>query len=86
MQKTEPLPVDAIAALHEGRKIDAIRSVRAARNLELKEAKDVVDAYIRNDAALRASFAERQARARQGLVRGAVVLGLLVLVYWLLAR
>lgn len=86
MQETEPLPVDAIAALHEGRKIDAIRSVRVARSLELKEAKDVVDAYIRNDAALRESFAERQTRAKQGLMRGAVVLALLVLAYWLLDR
>lgn len=40
------LPADALAALHEGRKIEAIKILRAQRGLGLKEAKDEVDAYL----------------------------------------
>ena len=42
------LSAEALAALHEGRKIDAIKILRAERGLGLKEAKEEVDAYLRN--------------------------------------
>jgi hypothetical protein len=38
------LPAEAIAALQQGNKIDAIRIVRAELGIGLKEAKDLVDA------------------------------------------
>ena len=41
------LPADVIAALHEGRKIDAIKLLREQRGIGLKEAKEEVDAYLR---------------------------------------
>lgn len=40
------LPVEAVAALRSGNKIEAIKAVRAARRLDLKDAKDLVDRYI----------------------------------------
>lgn len=42
----QDLPRDAIAALEKGSKIEAIRHVREARNIGLKEAKDVVEEYL----------------------------------------
>lgn len=47
MTTNSGLPADALAALHEGRKIDAIKLLRAQRGIGLKEAKDEVDAYLR---------------------------------------
>lgn len=41
------LPTDVIAALHEGRNIDAIKLLREQRGIGLKEAKHEVDAYLR---------------------------------------
>lgn len=38
---------EAIAALKRGNKIEAIKFLRKARGLDLKEAKDAVDAYER---------------------------------------
>ena len=40
------LPVEALAALQGGNKIEAIKVVRAAHRLDLKDAKDLVDRYV----------------------------------------
>lgn len=40
------LPVEALAALQSGNKIGAIKAVRAAQRLDLKDAKDLVDRYV----------------------------------------
>ena len=45
---TRPLPPEAIAALLRGHKIDAIRIVREQHGVDLKAAKDLVDAYARD--------------------------------------
>jgi len=57
----EPLPVDVIAALQQGNKIEAIKRLRDARNLDLKAAKDRVDDYVRNDPALTRKYREQSA-------------------------
>lgn len=62
------LPAAAVAALHEGRKIRAIKIVRRELNLDLKAAKDTVEAYIRSQPALEASLDARQAEATRGLL------------------
>ena len=46
MNEDTELPQDVLAAIRANRKIDAIKLLREQRNLGLKEAKDVVDAYI----------------------------------------
>lgn len=49
MTKPIDLPVDVIDALHAGRKIEAIKLLRKHRGIDLKEAKDIVDAYAREN-------------------------------------
>ena len=44
-ERSEALPPEAIDALQRGNKIEAIKLVRAAQKLDLKDAKDRVDAY-----------------------------------------
>ncbi len=43
-----PLPSEALAALERGNKIEAIKIVRAAQGIGLKEAKDAVEAHARD--------------------------------------
>ncbi len=61
------LPAQAIAALRQGNKIEAIKIVRAERGLGLKEAKDAVDAYAGQDPQLKAAFAASSARSKRSL-------------------
>ena len=48
-----PLPDDVVAALRQGNKIEAIRRLREAWKIGLKEAKDRIDAHVAADPALR---------------------------------
>ncbi len=74
-----PLSPAAIAALHEGDKIQAIKIVRRERGLGLKESKDLVDAYIRSQPLLHQAYTEAQAQARRGaLLWVAIVVAVLV--------
>ena len=77
-------PTDAIQALRRGNKIEAIKLVRLARNIGLKEAKDAVEDYLRAQPALLQQLNASQAQGREGFVRWLVVI-LLVLAagtYW----
>ena len=47
MTDTPELPDDVIAAIRGNRKIEAIKRLREARGLGLKEAKHAVEAYAR---------------------------------------
>ena len=49
MSDKTSLPADVIAAIHANRKIDAIKLLREHRNIGLKEAKQAVDAYVREN-------------------------------------
>jgi hypothetical protein len=40
------LPSDVKDAVHANRKIDAIKLLRGQRDLDLKEAKEIIDAYV----------------------------------------
>jgi hypothetical protein len=82
---TPTLPVAAIAALQEGNRIEAIKLVREASGLGLKEANDLVHAYIRSQPTLQAKFAASAERTRRGclfMVASAVALIAAVLVFW----
>ena len=75
---TEPtqssmLPNAAVEMLWRGDVIAAIKVVRAERNLGLKEAKDLVDAYIRSQPSLRQKMEQVQAEMWQKLKRGLLV-------------
>ncbi len=43
----DPLPEDVLTALQRGDKIEAIKLLRVRRKLDLKDAKDAVDAYLK---------------------------------------
>jgi ribosomal protein L7/L12 len=63
----------AVEMLWRGDVIAAIKVVRAERNLGLKEAKDLVDAYIRSQPSLRQKLEQAQAEMWQKLKRGLIV-------------
>ncbi|MBV7539769.1 ribosomal protein L7/L12 [Acidovorax sp. sic0104] len=69
-----PLPPDVLTALDDGHPIEAIKRLRAATGLGLKEAKDLIDAHQRGE---EAAFAARSAApthvpdaVRQALAEG----------------
>jgi ribosomal protein L7/L12 len=63
----------AVEMLWRGNVIEAIKVVRAERNLGLKEAKDLVDAYIRSQPSLRQKLEQAQAEIWRKLKRGLLV-------------
>jgi ribosomal protein L7/L12 len=44
-----PIPPSAVAALHEGRKIEAVKRVRPELGVDLKAAKERVEEFLRAD-------------------------------------
>ena len=85
---SRPLPPAAIAALSNGKKIDAIKIVRQEWGMGLKDAKDTVEAYIETQPALAATMREANSNSQRGCVLGLLVLVLLAAVayYFLQAR
>ena len=76
------LPADVIEALTQGNKIEAIKRLRVARGIGLKEAKDAVDNYVPSDPVIRARLAESRERSRRGcLTYLGVLVGLAAIVY-----
>lgn len=79
----QPLPVAAIAALHKGNKIEAIKIIRRERNIDLKAAKDAVEEYLRGQPALQASLTAKQGEALRGALRWLfIAVALAALVYF----
>ena len=82
-ERSEPLPPEAIDALQRGNKIEAIKIVRQAQKLDLKDAKDKVDAYVQSDPVLQQKFAAAQAETTRSLVRWIIIIiGLALLGYF----
>lgn len=85
-EHSEALPPEAIAALQQGNKIEAIKLVREAQKLDLKDAKDKVDAYVKNDPVLQQKFASAQAETKGSLVRWLIIIAVGILGYYFFAR
>ena len=51
-ERRDDFSAEAITALWQGNKIEAIKILRQAHHLDLKDAKDKVDQYVRNEPAL----------------------------------
>ena len=84
---TEQLPSAAIAALHQGNKIEAIKIVRRERGIGLEEAKDAVDLYVQGDALLQSKFAAAQAGSkRRFLIWTAALVVLALIGYYLFSK
>lgn len=75
--RTTDLPKAAIEALWQGNVIGAIKVVRQERKIGLKEAKDLVDAYIGSQPALKKKLDQVLATAKNRMVRW--LIGFLVL-------
>jgi ribosomal protein L7/L12 len=63
------LPQTAVAALRQGRMIEAVKLVRLEQNIGLREAKDLIDRYLQSRPALKNRIDEANADAREGLLR-----------------
>lgn len=84
--KYQPLPLEAVTLLNEGRVIEAIKSVRQAERLGLKEAKDRVDAYLAREPLLKAQIELQQRAARRKFFLWFLVVDVVIVaavIYWL---
>ncbi len=81
-ERSEALPSEAISALQRGNKIEAIKIVREASKLDLKDAKDRVDDYVKNDPVLQQKFASAQAETTSSLVRWLIIIAVAILAYF----
>lgn len=82
MKSRPELPGDVLEAVHSNRKIDAIKLLRAHRNLGLKEAKHMIDAYIVEHPQL-----IRQPTAGEGTAFGRIFfVGIIVAIVYLVYR
>lgn len=84
--KFQQLPLEAITLLNEGRVIEAIKVVRQAEGLGLKDAKDRVDAYVAREPILKAQLELAQRAARRRFFFWFLVVDALIVaavIYWL---
>jgi hypothetical protein len=87
--KHKPLPLEAVTLLQEGRVIEAIKAVRQAEVLGLREAKQRVDAYIAGEPLLRAQLELQQRAARRKFFFWFLVIDLAIVagvIYWMFYR
>ncbi|PKO50861.1 MAG: 50S ribosomal protein L7/L12 [Betaproteobacteria bacterium HGW-Betaproteobacteria-20] len=80
--ENQQLPLSAIDALKQGRKIEAIKLIRQLNGLGLKEAKDLIDDYLRSHPEL-----QSQEKIKESSL--SVVIIFLVLIftaYWFFIR
>ena len=81
MNEQTDLPPDVISAIRAHRKIEAIKMLRELRGLGLKEAKDAVEAYERDNPHL---MAPRSESGGGPLLLVAIVAAAAFAVYWFL--
>ncbi len=79
------LPPLAVSALMKGRKIEAIKIVREKQGIELKEAKEVVEEYIRSDPLIQIELKHVQ-RNSSGFGWILLLIGLGTLAWYFLAN
>jgi hypothetical protein len=87
--KFAPLPLEAVTLLNEGQVIEAIKCVRQAEGLGLKEAKARVDGYLSREPLLRAQIELRQRAARRKFFFWFLVVDLAIaaaVIYWMFYR
>ena len=69
-----PLPPAVVAAIEQGRLIDAIKLLRESTGSGLKDAKDAVDEYVRSHPELAMKLKAQQAEMNQALLRWGLIL------------
>ena len=83
MDKYEKLSPDVLNAIHSNRKIEAIKLLRESNNLGLKEAKQVVDKYMRENPDLIVESGNAKGLGINGLI---LIIAAIVLLYFLNSR
>lgn len=78
VRSANDLPPSVVEALQQGRKIEAIKILRRERGLELKQAKDAVDAFAEAQPSLTRSA--RTPRSDSGMGRVLLVAALIAVV------
>jgi hypothetical protein len=87
--RRKPLPLEAVTLLQEGRVVEAIKAVRQAEALGLRDAKQRVDAYIAGEPLLRAQIELQQRATRRKFFFWFLVIDLAIVaavVYWMFYR
>jgi ribosomal protein L7/L12 len=82
-ERSDDFPAEAVTALWQGNKIEAIKILRQALHVDLKDAKDKVDQYVSNEPALQQKLATAQTESLRGLVRWLLAIALALIVYYL---
>jgi ribosomal protein L7/L12 len=86
-EKDKDLPAPVVNALSQGNKIEAIKLLREANGIGLKEAKDVVEDYIKSQPELSIKLSAIQQETKKTLLRWVIILGALLLaIYWFFIR
>ena len=70
------IPPEAVTALTNGNKIEAIKIIREKTGLGLKESKELAEEYVESNPALKAAMDSAQAVSLQGLKWVAVIIAL----------
>lgn len=81
MTQESELSENVLAAIASNRKIDAIKLLREEKNLGLKEAKEIVDAYIANNPDLAKSKPQASGFNIKPLLLAAAVTAIAYFVY-----
>ena len=82
----QALPDEAISALQRGSKIEAIKSVRIAHRVGLKEAKETVERYIDRTPSVKSRMAAANSENAKDALRWVAIIGALgVMVYYFYA-
>lgn len=76
------LPTEALTALQRGSKIEAIKHVREAHGIGLKEAKDVVEAYIDANPGVQQHMSAANAESARGCLGWVALIGLAAIAAW----
>jgi hypothetical protein len=74
MTESSELSPDVMQAIEAGRKIDAIKLLRAERGIDLKEAKDVIDQAVATYREANPEYEERSSSGGLSSIIGFVVL------------
>jgi ribosomal protein L7/L12 len=83
-ERRDHFPAEAITALRQGNKIEAIKILRQVHHLDLKDAKDKVDGYVSNEPALQQKLATVQTESLRGLARWLFIISAVAIVVYYL--
>jgi hypothetical protein len=87
--KRKPIPLEAVTLLNEGQVVEAIKVVREAEGLGLRDAKERVDAHIAGEPLLRAQLELQRSAARRKFFLWFLAIDVIVVaavIYWLNTR